>query len=349
MSSWKRADFDRAFPVDRPPAIDPNIRLYVFAGSEESGTRELAGRAVRAMADASDPLSVTDIPAGELAGDPGRLPDEAASVPMFGGTRVIRVTGAGEAVAEAAQLLLAAPAAGNPVVFQAGDLTKANALRKLAEDHDLARFLFSYPLDAREASRWLMDAASALGLKPEPGVGERLVSAADGDVGVLGQELEKFALYLEASPAAPKRLTASDFARLGADGAENDQYALVQAATIGDMPRFERQLSLLAGTSAIPVLRAMSRRLFLLADLRAAMDSGSTPRAAVERARPPVHFKERHALTESLSAWPERRIRAGLSAMLRAEEAIKAPHSVGDVLGWQALLTLALAPERRRA
>lgn len=342
MSSWKRADFDRAFPPDRSAQPDPEIRLYIFAGPDESGSRDLASRAVKALADRSDPLSVTDIAASDLAGDPGRLPDEAASVPMFGGTRVILVTGAGDAAAEAARLLLDAPVAGNPVVYVSGDLAKTNGLRKLAEEHPRARFLFSYPLDARDAGRWLLGAAGALGLKPEPGVGERLVAAADGDVGVLARELEKFALYLDATPEAPKRLSAADFARLGADSAEDDQNALVQAITIGDLITLERQLSLLAGSSAIPVLRAMARRLLLLADLRAAVDSGLQARAAVDRVRPPVFWKDKDLLADSLSAWPERRIRIGLSAMLAAEEAIKTPNSVGDALGWQALLEMAV-------
>lgn len=346
MSSWKRADFDRAFPQDRNARPDPEVRLYIFAGPDESGSRELATRAVKALADPTDPLSVTDLAASDLAGDPGRLPDEAASVPMFGGSRVIRVTGAGDAASEAARLLLDAPAAGNPVLFVSGDLSKTNSLRKLAEEHPRARFLFSYPLDARDAGRWLAGAAAALGLKPEPGVGERLVAAADGDVGVLARELEKFALYLDAAPEAPKRLTAADFARLGADSAEDDQNALVQAITTGDLKTVDRQLSLLAGSSAIPVLRAMARRLLLLADLRSAVDTGLQPRAAVDRVRPPVFWKDKDMLADNLPAWPERRIRTGLSAMLAAEEVIKTPGSAGDTHGWQALLSLAVRQGR---
>ena len=348
MTTWKRQDFDRAFPADKPTTADPAIRLFVFAGKEESLSRDLAGRALRTLADPTDPMSVCDITPGDLAADPARLADEAASVPMFGGVRVIRVSGVTESIAEAARLLLAAPAAGNPAIFIAADLAKTSALKKLVEDSPYARILISYPLEARDASRWMKDATTSLGLRPEPGVSERMVAASDGDVGVLTQELEKFALFLDASPETPKRLTLQDFAALGADSADDDMNALVQAITVGDLKMVERHHALLAGSSAIPALRAMARRLLLLADCRAQMEAGASASDAVSRARPPLFFKERDAVANSLASWPARRIRAGLSAMLAAEEAIKMPASAGDALGWQALLLLAV-PTRLKA
>ena len=123
--------------------------------------------------------------------------------------------------------------------------------------------------------------------------------------------------------------------------------ALIQAITAGNLKMVERHLSLLAGSSPIPALRAMARRLFLLADLRAQVDAGSSAADAVGRARPPVFFKERDSLAASLAAWSGRRIAAGLAAMLAAEAAIKAPSSPGDPLGWQALLLVAVPPRRK--
>ena len=64
--------------------------------------------------------------------------------------RLIRVAGAGESAQEAVRLLLASPAAGNPVVMLAGDLSKSSGLRKLAEESPLALALISYPLEGRD-------------------------------------------------------------------------------------------------------------------------------------------------------------------------------------------------------
>jgi DNA polymerase-3 subunit delta len=260
---------------------------------------------------------------------------------MFGGARVIRVAGAADAATEAVRLLLAAPAAGNPVVMLAGDLSKASSLRKLAEESPQALFLFSYPMDARDLSNWVQAQARALGLRLESGVAERLMATSGGDTGVLASELQKFALFLDSAPEAPKDFQRSHLALLGADSAEEDVNLLVSAVVAGDSRQLERQLRLLAGSSAIPALRAVARRLLQMAEARAAVDRGASPDQAVRAVRPPVFWKEVDAVAAALAHWPQPRIRAALAAMLAGEQAIKQVGGPGDTAGWHAIATLA--------
>lgn len=336
MTAIRRGDLDRA--LARP---DPEIRLWLFAGPDESASLDAARRALGKLADPADPLAIVELSAAELASDPGRLADEAASVSMFGGARAIRVSGAGESVRPAVELLLGARVAGNPVVMTAGDLSKSSGLRKTVEAAASARILLSYPLEGRDAARWLADTARALGLTLAPGISERLLAASGGDIGILGSELEKYALYLGAGPQQIRTIEAEHLAVLSAESAEDDMFALVSAITIGHVANAERQLQLLAGSSAIPVLRAMARRLMQLAEARAAVDRGTAPAAAVKSLRPPIFWKEQDAVAGALGRWPIPRINAAMHAMLMAEQAIKQPASPGDVLGWQALLGLA--------
>ncbi|MCG2842831.1 DNA polymerase III subunit delta [Sandaracinobacter sp. RS1-74] len=322
---------------------NPDVRLLLLAGPDESGTREAAGAALNALGDREDPMSVTELSGDELRSDPGRLADEAASVSMFGGRRVIRVTGAGEAAQEAVRLLLAAPVAGNPVVMLAGELTKASGLRKLAEESPLALALISYPLEGRDLANWLAREAQERGLRLDGAVAERLLATSDGDTGILASELDKYALYLDSSPGEPKRLERAHVAALGADSAEEDMAALVSAVVAADRRAVERQLRLLADGSAIPALRAMARRLVQMAEARAAMESGADPRSAVKGLRPPVYpFREQDLLAAALPQWPMARIRRALSAMLEGERLIKTAGGPGDTAGWQAILGLGL-------
>ncbi|MBS3960818.1 MAG: DNA polymerase III subunit delta, partial [Sandarakinorhabdus sp.] len=270
----------------------PETRLVLLFGPDESGSRDLASAAARALTDPADRMAITDLTPEELKSDPGRLADEAASVSMFGGRRLIRVAGAGESTADAARLLLEAAAAGNPVIMLAGDLSRANALRKLAEASPIAWAIISRPLEAREAAAWLQAKARELGLKLEPGVGERLLALTDGDTGILASELEKFALFLSAGTDAPRRLEREHLSVLGADSAEEDLMLLVGAVISGNQKMIERQLQLLHGSSAIPALRAVGRRLVQLAEARAAVDAGTQPAAAIKALRPPVFWKE---------------------------------------------------------
>jgi DNA polymerase-3 subunit delta len=341
MTAVKRPDLQR-----RLAAPDPSIRLILLSGPDESASRALALGALNALGDPTDPMALTDFSGDELKTDPARLADEAASVSMFGGRRVIRVTGATDGCAEAARLLLAAPVAGNPVVMLAGDLSKASVLRKLAEESPLALALHSYPLTGPELERWLQDEVRALGLRLDSGVADRLIAATDGDTGVLQSELQKFALFLDATPDAPKSLSRTHLAALGADSAEEDLNLLVNALVAGNRAAVDRQLGLLDGSSAIPALRAFARRLLQMAEARAAIDSGQQPEAAVRALRPPVFYKDVQPLVAALRNWPLPRIRSALSALLAGEQAIKTARGPGDTAGWQTIARLGMGRER---
>lgn len=337
MTAIRRADLLRRFA-----GWDPAVRLLLLAGPDESSSRELAGLAVKALTDATDPMALTDLAGDELKSDPGRLADEAASVSMFGGARLIRVTGAGESAQEAVRLLLAAPVAGNPVVMLAGDLAKSSGLRKLAEDSPLALALISWPLEGRDLANWLQGHAKDLGLRLEPGIAERLIATSDGDTGVLAAELAKFALFLDSSPEGPKTLERGHVAALGADSADDDMNLLVGAVIAGQAGAMERQLRLLEGSSAIPALRAVARRLLQMLEARAAVDAGAQPQAAVKALRPPIFWKEADAVASALRDWPQPRIRRALAAMLAGEQAIKTVGGPGDTAGWQAISSLGM-------
>jgi DNA polymerase-3 subunit delta len=336
MTALKRPDLLR-----RLAAWDPAIRLILLSGPDESASRSLALEALKALGDPTDPMALTDFSAEELKSDPAKLADEAASVSMFGGRRVIRVTGAAENCAEAVRILLAAPVAGNPVIMLAGDLSKASTLRKLAEDSPQALALHSYPLASADLERWLQAEARSLGLRLDSSVTDRFLSATGGDTGILASELAKFALFLDASPDAPRTLERGHLAALGADSAEEDMGLLVNAIIAGNAAAAERQLRLLEGGSAIPVLRALARRLLQMAEARAAVDRGQQPQAAVKALRPPIFWKDADMVAASLRHWPMPRIRKALSALLAGEQAIKSPRSPGDTSGWQAIAALA--------
>lgn len=343
MTALKRGELERALK-----SPDTAIRLWLFAGPDEAASADAARKTLKIFSDPADPMAATDIAASDLSSDPGKLADEAASVSMFGGSRAIRVTGAGEGARAAVELLLAAPAAGNPVVMTAGDLSKSSGLRKLAEAAAQARILISYPLDTRDAMRWLSERAGELGLKLAPGVAERLLAATASDIGILGSELDKFALYLDARRDNPMLLEAGHLALLGADSAEEDMFALIAAITAGRAVAAERQMHLLQGGSPIPALRAMARRLLQLADLRAMVDSGTAPAAAVRAMRPPVFWKEQDMLAAAVENWSMRRIERAMASMLAAERAIKQPSAPGEALGWQALIGLVGEGRSRR-
>jgi DNA polymerase-3 subunit delta len=333
-----------------------SLRLLLLAGPDESSSTAHAQATIAALSDAADPMAVTLLGADQLKADPGRLADEAAAIAMFGGRRVIRVDAGGSATdaeqaTEAVRLLLAAPAGsgGNPVVMVAGDLGKTSALRRLVETAPDARILLSYSMTPREAEAWATDHARSLGLALAPGVAPRLAEAAALDIGIMGRELEKFALYLGATPdaGAPQRLEPAHLDALGAGLGEEDMGALMAAILAGNRVETVRQLGLLPPGDGIRLTRQLARKLMQLLELRQAIDAGASPESAAKALRPPLFWRDAQPMAAAAARWPQPMIARALASLLAAEAGIKAPASPGDMLALQPVALMAAGAARR--
>ena len=79
---------------------DPEIRAVLFYGPDAGLVRERADAVARTVCpDLRDPFRVAELTAAALAADPARLADEAAQISLMGGSRVVRVREAGDALA----------------------------------------------------------------------------------------------------------------------------------------------------------------------------------------------------------------------------------------------------------
>lgn len=326
-----------------PERIGPDIRLTLFHGADEAASADLAWKLAKHYGG-----EIVLLAPATLKEDPGRLPDEAASVSMFGDKRVIRVDGAGDESLEAVSLLLGAPAAGNPVVLVAGNLRKGSKLLAAVEDAANAMGVISYEGDARDGGRNVEAIAAEFGLQLAREVAPRLAAACSNDRRLMRRELEKLALYVDATPADPRKLGLEELAAVGASVDDADFGPLVEAVASGRAAQADRQIAKLSGQgiAGIAQIRAVARRLWLLADLRAVVDNGSSPQAAVEGARPPIFWKEKERVGAQLQRWREPMLRHALDRLLVAEREIKKSGTAGDVLAAQALLAIAAMGNR---
>ena len=175
-----------------------------------------------------------------------------------------------------------------------------------------------------------------------------LVTATAGDRAILRREIEKCALYVDAAPDRPGRLSAADVGRIGADTPDSDFGAFVEAIVSGRLAAADQQLRRMqdSGIAGIALLRQVIRRLFTLIELRQVVDAGQTPRAAVDAARPPVFWKEKDAVAAQLGRWRTTALRHALERLLGAERDIKRSGAAGEVLAWQALLAVSVQSAR---
>jgi DNA polymerase-3 subunit delta len=278
---------------------DPKIRFYLFHGPDEAQSTALGDRLVSALK-----ASKQAIASGSLRGDPALLADEAGAIDMFGGAKVIWVQPAGEEIGPAVEALLDAPACESPVVAVAGRLAKSSGLLRLADEHSLALSYVSYELDARDGERLVLELARTEGLRPQQGVAARIAESSANDRRMMVAELAKLALYLDASPNAPKDLDCEALDAVGAD-IGGDSTRLADLALAGDVRALSSELVLLqsGGNDAIPVIRSLQRRLMMLAPMRARVDSGERPDAVMTSLGKALFWKDKPLIEKLLSLW----------------------------------------------
>jgi DNA polymerase III subunit delta len=316
--------------VDKALKAPADTLFFLFYGPDEAGSRALA----KSLAEAMGPEAErTDLSGAELKADPARLADEAASISLFGGARYIIVEPAGDETLAAVEALIEAPAAGNPVALVAGALKPASKLLKLALATPGALALASYVPDGREADKLVQELGRSLGLAVAPPIARRIGEAGAGNRAIIEQELRKYALFLDAALERPKELDEDALAAIGASNEEGDLGRLVDSVGRGDGAMLQAELLRLSseGVEGISLIRAVLRRMSLLARLRAEVERGGSVAGVMAAQGKSLFWKEKDAIGDQLKRWRSDLIAKSISRLLEAERQVKASGGAGPV------------------
>jgi DNA polymerase-3 subunit delta len=326
--------------VDQPAA---GIRFYLFHGPDDAQSRGLGQRLLEALG-----ASKFVVASNAVKADPALLADEAGAMSLFGGPRAIWVEPAGEDIAAGVAALLEANAAESPVVAIAGALRKGSALLKLAEAAPEALAFAAYPPEGADAERMVIDVGRRYGLKLGAPVAVRIAASSGNDQAIVAQELQKLALYLDASPQSPKELDHDAIDAVGADLHEGDAARLADLALSGELAELADELARApAGLEAIPVVRALQRRLLMLAPARARMERGESRDAVMTSMGRALFWKDKPLIGKLLSQWDAKGLataseRAGKLERDLIFSAAPGPQALGEEL-----LAIARAARRR--
>jgi len=325
---------------------DPDIRAVLFYGPDEGLVRERAETVARAICpDLKDPFRVADVTAAILAGDPARLADEAAQLSLTGGRRVVRVRGAGDALAKLFAGFLESPSGEAFVVVEAGELPSRSALRRAFEAARIAAAIGCYPDTSRDLGVVIRETLAAHRVTASRDAGRFLVEHLGGDRLLTRSELEKLALYagdggrVELEDA---RASISDTAALELDDA-------VMAAAESDTARVERVLGRIfqQGESPVSVIRALLRHLHRLHGMTARLAAGANAEEVLHSARPPIFFKQEESFRHQLALWTEARLRPQLDRLAKGELAMKTTGLPAETICREAMLAVARAARER--
>ncbi|MDQ3481961.1 MAG: DNA polymerase III subunit delta [Pseudomonadota bacterium] len=326
--------------LDRP---DPAIRFYLFYGQDDSQSRAFAERLLKGLE-----AEKFVVPANAAKADSALLADEASAIGLFGGKRAIWIEPAGDEIAPAVEALLQVPASESPVIALAGALKKSSALMKLAEASAQSLAHISYALDQRDAAQLVEQLARAEGLRLAEGIAARIAAAAGNDRGIIVQELAKMALYAGATPGAPVTVDREILDEIGA-GSDGDWMRLGDFALSGDVAALSRELDC-GGAEAEPVsvLRALQRRLAMLAPIRARVDRGERPHDAVTSAGKSVFWKEKDLVTRMVTLWDSRALARVVERSGELERRLMRPDSPPPAQALEEELVAIARTARRR-
>ncbi len=324
---------------------DQSVRLFLLHGPDDAGSRALAARLERALGPDAERI---DLDGATLKDDPARLADEAAAFSLFGGRRHIRVTG-GDECAAAVLALLEADITGNPVVVIAGALKPTSALMKAALNHPAVFAFPQYKPESAGLESLAISIGRTCGLRLHPGVAARLGANCLGDRAILEREIEKLALYLDAAPDRPRDASEAALHATGADLGETDTSRLVNAVLGGDLAVVTGQLTEIEHDNAwVPALRALQRRLILLARLRSEVDAGKSSGAVVASLGKSLFFKEQPAVTAQLTRWTSSRLATASARLFASERALMASGTAGHVIAAEELIAITRVGQRLR-
>ena len=331
--------------ADRTARNPPRGLAAALVFGPDSGLiRERAETLLKTVVDdLADPFRVCDLDEQTLAGDPARLFDEAAAISMLGGRRVVRVRGAGNALAKLFESFLAEPTGDALVVVEGGDLAKGAALRKVFEEADNAAAIPCY-LDSQSGlSDVVRDALKAEGLSIAPDALADAVSRLGSDRGVTRRELEKLALYARGK----KQVALEDVRAIMGDEAEVRIEEACDAAGTGDLVRLDLALERLwtADVSAVAVLRKAMlhfQHLLLVGSAR-----GESLDEAIKKLRPPLHFSRTASFKAQAQKWNEAKLFEVLDLLLETEALCKTTGVPAEAACGRALFNVASMVRKR--
>jgi DNA polymerase-3 subunit delta len=137
---------------------------------------------------------------------------------------------------------------------------------------------------------------------------------------------------------------------LGADAAESDLMRLGDLALAGNMGELLEDLSRLphGGSEAVPILRALQRRLLMLAPLRARIERGERLDGVMASMGKALFWKDKPLIQRLLSTWSAERLAEAAARVSALERQVMLTPVSGEAALGETLVTVARAAGRGR-
>ncbi|MBS8261729.1 DNA polymerase III subunit delta [Roseibium polysiphoniae] len=344
MTALKAGEIDRF--LAKPPAAGGAVLIY---GPDTGLVSERASALVtKASEGDDDPFNLAKIDASEIVSDPNRLIDEALTVPLFGGRRIIWIKDAGgKNLSPAVTPLLKLDDNPSLVVVEAGDLKKGTGLRKLFESDRRAVAVPCYADTGRDIDTLIDQETRDAELSISREARAALHSLLGADRMASRGELKKLCLYA----LGKGRIESDDVEAIIGDASAFEMSELIDSAAMGNLETLDHGLERLdaQGSNASVIAGQALKHFQWLHRMRADVDRGIQPQAIVDGQRPPVFFKRKTAIARQIQIWSSEDLSKATERLHEAMKVSRLNAGLGAPVLSEALLTLARVAKSRSA
>jgi DNA polymerase III subunit delta len=282
------------------------IWLYLFSGPDAGLVSERSQAIIGgAVSNPQDPFQLLRLDGDTLAGDPGRLSDEANTVGLFGGSRCIHIDAGSKNFAPSIEPLISDPPSDCLIVISAGDMKADAPLRKLVSKYGKGAAVECYPDTTKQLEQIIDDEMKRAGMTISPGAREFLVSHLGADRLITRSEIDKLVLYMHGQ----KSVSESHVEAVIADAAALSIDEPIFAAFTGDYrAATEAGYKTLGNFDPGVFIGFILRHVLLLHRLRGEIDKGASLESVSERL-PRNYFGQKKAqMQKQLKSWTSERL-----------------------------------------
>ncbi|MFN5245629.1 MAG: DNA polymerase III subunit delta [Novosphingobium sp.] len=323
------------------PRAVREARVFCLCGQDDAGIQDAAQLLVSLL---PDPGERIELAGPDLRKDPVRLGDEARSNSLFGGNRHILVRASGDEAHDALEVLLSGESEPCPVIVMATSATDQSRSAKLLANRPDALVAMFYPPDLRSVSTAIRAMADAAGVTLSGDLAERIARAAALDTRIAASEVTKLALYLDATPQAPRRADADALEAIGARTEDDGLMPIVNAVLSGEVQRLPAELRRMRelGLNPVGLLLAVERRAAQLAQLAARAPRGDIgPFIEAETAARRIFFKDKGDIARQLQKWRGPRLSRLVDKLVALHRALLGNSQQAELLLAQGLTEIA--------
>jgi DNA polymerase-3 subunit delta len=238
-----------------------------------------------------------------------------------------------------------------PVIVMATSATDKSRTAKLLANRPDALVAMFYPPDLRSVATAVRAMADAAGVTLSGDLAERIARAAALDTRIAASEVNKLALYLDASQQAPRRADAAALDAIGAQTEDDGLMPLVNAVLSGEVQRLPGELRRMRelGLNPVGLLLAVERRVAQLAQLAARAPRGDIGQfIETETAARRIFFKDKGDILRQLQKWRGPRLARLVDKLIGLHRALLANSQQAELLLAQGLTEIARVAAPRK-